>query len=176
MEEKKEHEESLAKVKEQIEEIIDDIVEEKIQPDNIDYLYRLVDIHKDLANEEYWKVKKEDIEMRYRNYSDGNYREYGNEVPGAGNYSARGRDSRGRYTARGYDTKYRGEEMMNEMMYHYGNYNDGRERYGTDGETMKSFEYMLKAFKDYFKHLKKEASSPQEVQMLEDTAREMLDM
>ena len=170
----KENKESLKKVKEQIEEIIDDIVEEKIQPENVDYLYRLVDIHKDLANEEYWEVKKEDIKMRYRNYSDGsygrNYSEYGNEVPGAGNYR------RGRYSARGYDTKYRGEEMMNEMMYHYGNYSEGREQYVADNETLKSFEYMLKSFKDYYKHLKKEASSQQEIQMLEDTAREMLDM
>ena len=61
-------------------------------------------------------------------------------------------------------------------MYHYGNYSEGRERYGADDETMKSFKYMLKSFKDYYKHLKEEASSPQEVKLLEETAREMLEM
>ena len=32
---------------------------EDVNPDNLDILYKLVDIHKDLANEEYWKIKKE---------------------------------------------------------------------------------------------------------------------
>ena len=72
--------------------------------------------------------------------------------------------------------RYRGEEMMDEMAYHYGNYNEGREQYGADEETMKSFKYMLKSFKDYYKHLKDEASSQQEVKMLEDVAREISEM
>ena len=37
-------------------------------------------------------------------------------------------------------------------------------------------ERQLKAFKDYYKHLKDEASSQQEVQMLEDVAREISEM
>ena len=45
-----------------------------------------------------------------------------------------------------------------------------------DEETMKSFKYMLKSFKDYYKHLKQEASSQQEVKMLEDVAREISEM
>lgn len=32
---------------------------EDINPNNLDILYKLVDIHKDLANEDYWKTKKE---------------------------------------------------------------------------------------------------------------------
>ena len=35
---------------------------------------------------------------------------------------------------------------------------------------------MLKSFKDYYKHLKDEASSQQEVKMLEDVAREISEM
>jgi len=48
--------------------------------------------------------------------------------------------------------------------------------YGADQDTLKSFKYMLKAFKDYYKHLKEEASSQEEIQLLEQTAREMLEM
>ena len=86
-----------------------------------------------------------------------------------GSYGRRGVKGTGR-------GRYRGEEMMDEMAYHYGNYNEGREQYGADEETMKSFKYMLKSFKDYYKHLKDEASSQQEVKMLEDVAREISEM
>lgn len=117
----------------------------------------------------------------YGNYGRDSYGEYEENYSGG-----RRRDSRGRYmeggsygrrgvkgTGRG---RYRGEEMMDEMAYHYGNYNEGREQYGADEETMKSFKYMLKSFKDYYKHLKEEASSQQEVKMLEDVAREISEM
>ena len=30
-----------------------------VKQDNVDYLYKLVDIHKDIKNEEYWKKKEE---------------------------------------------------------------------------------------------------------------------
>lgn len=33
-----------------------------IKKDNIDYLYKLVDIHKDLKNEDYWNKKEEKID------------------------------------------------------------------------------------------------------------------
>lgn len=116
--------------------------------------------------------------MRYRNsYNDG-YNEYGEDygrrgVPGTGrrygndmSYGRRGVPGTGR-------GRYRGEEMIDEMSYHYGNYSDGKEMYGADGDTLESFKYMLKAFKDYYKHLKQEASSQEEVQLLEKTAREI---
>lgn len=196
MEENKEknpNESMLEKIKKETEKVIETILEDGIQVENLDILYKAVDIHKDIANEEYWQTKKEDIEMRYRdgygnygeygeygNYSDGSYNESGNYgrrgVPGTG----RGRYRDGSYGRRGVPGtgrgRYRGEEMMDEMMYHYGNYNYGREQYGADEDTMKSFKYMLKAFKDYYKHLKQEASSQQEVQLLEETAREISEM
>lgn len=185
MEEEKKKEQSMdEKLCEKVDEKINTILEQGIQAGNVDMLSKMVDIKKDVA-----KMKKEEEEMRYMtgSYNDGrggNYGEYGEY----GNYSGgRRRDSRGRYmegessygrrgvpgTGRG---RYRGEEMMDEMAYHYGNYNEGREQYGADEETMKSFKYMLKSFKDYYKHLKQEASSQQEVQMLEDVAREISEM
>ena len=171
-EEKKQEIKVTDKVKEEIDKSIKRIMEQGVQTNNIDFLYKMIDVKKDIA-----EIEKEEQEMMY-----GNYGEYGE-----GNYNGgRRRDSRGRFmesgsygrrgvkgTGRG---RYRGEEMMDEMMYHYGNYNEGREQYGADEETMKSFKYMLKSFKDYYKHLKNEASSQQEVQMLEDVAREISEM
>ena len=178
-EEKKQAEEKsvIDKVTEEVDKSIKRIMEQGVQTNNIDFLYKMIDVKKDIA-----EIEKEEQEMMYGNY--GNYDNYGEYDRSYG--GGRRRDSRGRYmeggsygrrgvkgTGRG---RYRGEEMMDEMMYHYGNYSEGREQYGADSETLKSFEYMLKSFKDYYKHLKQEASSPQEVKMLEQTAEEMLEM
>ena len=176
-EEKKQTEEKnvLDKVTEEVDKSIKRIMEQGVQTNNIDFLYKMIDVKKDIA-----EIEKEEQEMMYSNY--GNYGREDDMMYSGG----RRRDSRGRYmeggsygrrgvkgTGRG---RYRGEEMMDEMAYHYGNYNEGREQYGADEETMKSFKYMLKSFKDYYKHLKEEASSQQEVKMLEDVAREISEM
>ena len=172
MEEEKKETNVLDKVKEEVDKSIKRIMEQGVQTNNVDFLYKMIDVKKDIA-----EIEKEEQEMMY-----GNYGRYDDMSYSGG----RRRDSRGRYmegssygrrgvpgTGRG---RYRGEEMMDEMMYHYGNYNEGREQYGADEETMKSFKYMLKSFKDYYKHLKEEASSQQEVKMLEDVAREISEM
>lgn len=49
----------MEKTKEVIETKIAKLLETGIQTGNADYLYKLIDIHKDIENEEYWKVKKE---------------------------------------------------------------------------------------------------------------------
>ena len=162
----------LDKLKEETDKSMKRVLEQGVQTNNVDFLYKMIDIKKDIA-----EIEKEEQEMMY-----GNYGRYDDMSYSGG----RRRDSRGRYMEGGsYGRRgvpgsgrgrYRGEEMMDEMMYHYGNYNEGREQYGADEETMKSFKYMLKSFKDYYKHLKNEASSQQEVQMLEDVAREISEM
>ena len=40
------------------------IKNEGVKPDNVEYLYKLVDIHKDLKNEDYWKVKEDYYEIQ----------------------------------------------------------------------------------------------------------------
>lgn len=162
----------LDKLKEETDKSMKRVLEQGVQTNNVDFLYKMIDIKKDIA-----EIEKEEQEMMY-----GNYGRYDDMSYSGG----RRRDSRGRYMEGGsYGRRgvpgsgrgrYRGEEMMDEMMYHYGNYNEGREQYGADEETMKSFKYMLKSFKDYYKHLKEEASSQQEVKMLEDVAREISEM
>jgi hypothetical protein len=47
------------KVLEEVEKQIELIKEEGVKPDNVEYLYKLVDIHKDIKNEDYWKMKEE---------------------------------------------------------------------------------------------------------------------
>ena len=58
------------KLRELVAKGINNIIEDGIQVDEIDTLGKLVDIHKDLANEDYWQDKKEAINMRYRNYGE----------------------------------------------------------------------------------------------------------
>ena len=182
MKEEKTQNETIEKIKKQVEEKIKTIADNGIKSENLDNLYKLIDIHKDISNEEYWKVKEEGEmnEMRY-----GNYDEY-NGYYGEDSYGRRQRDSRGRYmdggsygrrgvpgTGRG---RYRGHDYLDDMYETYGEYSEGRERYGANQDTMQSFEYMLKSFKDFFKHLEKEASSQEEVEMLKKTAREISQM
>lgn len=54
------------KIKSLVETKIEKLMETGIQVGNIDYFYKLVDIHKDMENEEYWKVKKEVLENDVR--------------------------------------------------------------------------------------------------------------
>lgn len=55
-EEKAINENVLEKVESKINELVN---VEGVKKENVDYLYKLVDIHKDLKNEKYWKVKEE---------------------------------------------------------------------------------------------------------------------
>ena len=48
----------IEKVKKETETVIEEILNQGIQENNLDVLYKLVDIHKDIANEEYWQKKK----------------------------------------------------------------------------------------------------------------------
>lgn len=54
--EKPTQENVLEKVESKIAELVNT---EGVKKENVDYLYKLVDIHKDLKNEHYWKVKEE---------------------------------------------------------------------------------------------------------------------
>lgn len=156
----------------QLEKEIENIANENVSKENVDYLYRLVDIHKDIKNEEYWKEK---ISMRYRY---GEYNENGNSygrrgVPGSG----RGRYNEGSsYGRRGVPGtgRYNGEEMLDEMYETYNDYMDNSS-YGGE-ETIKSLKYMLKSAEDFFKHIQDEAQSPEEIELVKKTARRISEM
>lgn len=155
------------KLKNQIEEQIQNVSDEGVQINNIDYLFRLIDIKKDLANIEYWKEKEE--KMR-RNYGY----EYGRGDYGRGEYGRRERDSRGRYmTGRG---NYRGDDMIDDMRERYEKYEGDRERYGHDEATMKSLEYMLMSVEDFMGHLMEDANSQEETELIKETAQKIARM
>lgn len=173
MDNKKEIRENINK---QVEEKINSILKDGVKQANVDYLYKLVDIHKDIANEEYWEENKEDTDMRYKGYNRDEYRD-------SGNYGRRSRDSRGRYQEGGYNRRgnYRGHEMIDEMQEHYGNYSEGREEYsrgnyGAKQDTLKSLEYMLESVVDFIEMLKHDASSQEEVQMIKEYTKQISEM
>ena len=148
---------------------IKDLLEEsqgQITGSNYEALGALIDIHKDIANEEYWCYKMEEgEESMYGNYGRGSYGNYGNygrgdygrDEYGRDNYGARRRDSRGRY---------RGHDYLDEMYDNYGRYSESRERYGASQETDKSYHYMVKALEDFIKVLEEEADTQEQREML----------
>ena len=165
MEEDKKELDLIPKTKEEVEKLIKQITESGLQVANVELLYKLIDIHKDINNEEYWKKKEENMMYRdYDNYSGG-----------------RSRDSRGRYmdnygrrgvpgTGRG---RYRGYDMIEEMGEHYGDYSEGRDNYGNDRETEKSFDKMLQSLEDFTYLIMQEADSPDKVEKVKRTARKI---
>lgn len=158
-------EDVLVKTKSEVERIIKQITESGLQIANVELLYKLIDIHKDIENEKYWKEKEEN--MMYRDYDN-----YG---------GGRSRDSRGRYTesygrrgvpgtGRG---RYRGYDMIEEMGEHYGNYSEGRDTYGNDRETEKSFDKMLQSLEDFTYLIMQEADSQDKIEKVRRTARKI---
>lgn len=141
------------KVIETTTESIKKIVEEGLNTNNIEHLYKLSKI-KHLA--------KEDKEM-YGNYNGrrAGYDSYGEY----GNYGEYGKGSYGR---RGRDMKYRGDDELDRMSGEYGRYQESR-RYGAAEETDRSFHYMVKALEDFIKVLHEEAETQQQKQMLNET-------
>lgn len=167
------------KIQAEIENNIVRIVEQGIQDNNVEILGELIDMHKDLANEEYWKKKEEAMDMRYR----GDYmREpYGRETYRREPYGRRGRDSRGRYSDGGMSYGHNGEEMMEEMIRHYEGYTEGKEQYGRGNynakeDTMKCLQYMLESMVDFVEMLKKEADSQEEIELIKKYTKEISEM
>lgn len=173
----------LESVKELNDKAIESIVEQGIQSDNIDYLYKMIDIKKDIV-----EIEKEENKMKYGEHSGyGNYGEYGNYGNygeyGDGSYGRRGvkGTGRGRYRGGRGSGNYRGEEMMDEMQYHYGNYSEGREQYnrgnyGAKQDTMKSLDYMMQSVVDFVEMLKQDADSQEEVELIKKYTKQISQM
>ena len=162
------------KLSKKTEEKIKEILEEDININNLDYLYKLIDIYKDV---------KEVESMNYGNYGNysgrrpgyDSYGEYGRG--GYGNYGegSYGEYGRGNYGRRGRDMRYRGDEEIDRMYGEYGRYQESRGRYGAGSEeTDKSFHYMVKALEDFIKVLHEEAETPQQKQQLMQALQESM--
>lgn len=173
MEENDKSKETAKKMCEQIEKKLEALTKEGIQQSNIDYIYKLIDVKKDIKG-------MEEKDMMYRGYDNygrdsyGNYDNYGTYMGG------RSRDSRGRFMESGrgnYGRRYRGDDMIEDMNMNYGTYMENKENGNYNGpETSKSFDYMLKSAEDFFKHLKDEAGSQEEIEKIRRTARKISEM
>lgn len=133
---------------EKMEDSINKILNEGLNTNNLDTLYKLSKIK---------HYTKEDKEMNYGNY--------GGRRAGYDSYGEYGRNNYGR---RGYDMRYRGDEELDRMNNEYGRYMESRSRYGASEETDKSFHYMVKALEDFIRVLHEEADSPQQQQVLRE--------
>ena len=138
---------------EKVDEKINQILDEDINVNNLEYLYKLSKIK---------HYTKEDKDM-YGNYGRRpGYDSYGR---GYGNYGEYDRS----YGRRGYDMKYRGDDSLDRMSGEYGRYMESRQRYGAGEETDKSFHYMVKALEDFIQVLHEEAETEPQRQMLRET-------
>lgn len=144
------------KVIEKVDEKIKHIIDEDINTNNLDHLYKLSKI-------KYYTEEGKNM----NNYGYGNYNGRGPSRGAYGEYN-RGYNEYGRdeYGRRGYDMKYRGDEELDRMAGEYGRYMESRNRYGAGEETDKSFHYMVKALEDFIMVLKEEAETPQQKQQL----------
>ena len=159
----------ISKAKEEVEKLIKAATENGLQASNVQLLYQLIDIHKDIENEKYWKNKEEAMRYMRDDYGTEDYR------------GGRSRDSQGRFMGDRRSTSYRGQRVLDEMYNGYRNYNDGKEEYnrgnyGAKNETMKSLEYMLESVTDFIEMLQNDASSQEEVDMIKHYTRKISEM
>lgn len=143
-------------IKKDVEQILGDISTDGINQNNIDYIGKLVDIHKDLLMEEEMRMKEE-LEMRYGTYrKDYDYDDM--------SYGRRRRDSRGRY---------RGDDMLDEMRDNYDRYSENR-RYG-GRESSEALEYMLESVVCFVEMLEEDASE-QDIELIRKYTRKIANM
>ena len=150
------------RVIEKVEEPMKQILDQGIDLNNVEYLYKLSKI-KHMAKED------KDMNMEYRNYGNYSGRRPGYDSYGRyyGNY---GNYNEGSYGRQGRDMKYRGDDEIDRMSMEYGRYQENRNRYGAaDQETDKSFHYMVKSLEDFIRVLYEEAETPQQKQELMQT-------
>ena len=169
MEEKKEEVNYLEKIKNIVKKELTQFDDTELGEDDLETLYKLVDIDKDLENIDYWKIKKEDIRMRYDNYR-GDYAE--------GRYGRRGVPGTGRGRYRAHDD---GEEMIEDMRESYSAYAEsrdayGRGNYGAEQESMEALEDTMRLFTDFAHKMIQEVDSPEAKQIIKKHLRKISQM
>ena len=161
-EEKKLTENVIEKVENKIQELI---TNEGVKKENVDYLYKLIDIHKDLKNEEYCKVKGEKYMLR------GYGEDYGRRY--RGEYGRRGVPGTGR-------GRYRGNDAMMEMQESYDEYNEAYDEamngnYGAEGGMVKSAEAIMRSVTEIVEELS-EADVPEVKHIIQKYAKKISEM
>ena len=152
------------KLKEDIHKLKEQISEEGIQSNNnLEYLYKLVDIEKDLC-----EIEEGGESMRYNDYGRYGRDEYGRDEYGR----------RGNYRARG---NFRGNDYMDSMYNEYNRYEEGREQYNRGDynakeDSIKSLEYMMESAVDLVKMLYDKAQSQEEINIIRKYTKKMSEM
>ena len=172
-EEKKEDVCYLDKIKELVQKELEQFSNMDLNGDDLDMLYKLIDIDKDLENIDYWNVKKEAIKMRYNNYGDYSEERYGNYgrrgVPGTG---------RGRYSGHEHDD---GEDMIEDMRESYSAYSESRSAYNRGNynageDSMKALEDTMEIFTEFAHKMLNEVDGPEAKQIIRKHLRKISQM
>ena len=176
MEEEEEKKEEVCytdKVKELVCKELEKFSNSELTSDELDVLYKLVDIDKDLENIDYWKCKKEVMKMRYNDYGD--YSEGGYSE---GRYGRRGVPGTGRGRYRGHDD---GEDMIEDMKESYSAYSESRSAYNRGNynageDSMEALEDTMRLFTEFAHKMIKEVDSPEAKQIIRKHLRKISQM
>lgn len=160
------------KIKDMIEKELEQFSNTELNESNLNILFKLVDIYKDLENVDYWDVKKEVMKMRYSDYdrySDGGYGNYGRRgVPGTG---------RGRYR----ENYSEGHEMIDDMRDSYSAYSESRNAYSRGNynagqDSMKALEDTMEIFTEFAQKMIDEVDGPEAKQIVKKHLRKISQM
>lgn len=167
---------TVQKLKKIIEKELEQFTATELDREDVDILYKLVDIDKDLENIDYWNVKKEVMKMRYNEYYDGGYGRYSDS--GYGNYGRRGVPGTGRGRYRGHDE---GEEMLDEMKESYSAYSESRSAYNRGNynagqDSMEALEDTMRLFTEFTQKMIQEVDSPEAKQIIKKHLRKISQM
>ena len=191
----------MKELKEKIEEKIKTLTEEGLDSCDIDMLGKMVDIHKDIEQEEYHcekiKLKKEANDMRYGNYGEysegygrrrrdsrgrymeGGYSEGGYDEPENGAYYERGRygESVGRYGHHCIPVEIH-FDRMNEGMEGYmrGREMYNRGRYGAEGQSIQSLEKMLEGIVAFVEQIQQDPEQQEEKEVVKKYIKQLKEM
>ena len=173
-EEKKEEVCYTDKVKELVCKELEKFSNSELTSDELDVLYKLVDIDKDLENIDYWKCKKEVMKMRYENYGD--YSEGGYSE---GRYGRRGVPGTGRGRYRGNYSE--GEDMIEDMKESYSAYSESRSAYNRGNysageDSMEALEDTMRLFTEFAHKMINEVDSPEAKQIIKKHLRKISQM
>ena len=177
MEEDKKEVQYTDKIKSIVKKELEQFSNTELNDENLDTLYKLIDIDKDLENIDYWNVKKEVMKMRYNDY-DG-YSEGGYSEGRYGNYGRRGVPGTGRGRYRGRYSE--GEEMLEDMKESYSAYSESanaysRGNYNAGQDSMEALEDTMKLFAEFAQKMIQEVESPEAKQVIKKHLRKISQM
>ncbi len=170
---KKEDLSYIEKIKNLVTKELEQYSDTDLNAEDIDTLYKLIDINKDLENIDYWNVKKEVMKMRYNNYGEYSEGEYSE-----GRYGRRGVPGTGRGRYRGHDD---GEDMIEDMRESYSAYSESRNAYSRGNynagqDSMEALEDTMRLFTEFAQKMVQEVDSPEAKQIIRKHLRKISQM